>query len=790
MCDDYGEIPIKFDSHPSKILEDKMKKIFAFISVFLMLSVSIFADVSVKKLDNGKYEVTFFYGNPRAAEVTIAGDWTNWQNGAEPMTKTDKGWTYTKEVPAGTIMKYKFISDGNWTADIKAPDTIDDGFGGKNGLVEVDVLAPGNEGTAKKGSIKFVTWTMAGTQAKFRTQGSSDKSKKGMDFDSATLGLKSYNKLTGNLLPDMPFYVEIALAETELDDSYSSNSPLYIARKDKAGKTVVELKDGLLDMLNGWATSPVAYMAKTTNNVGTSEGPGSNPFLGHLKFGFNSPYVNWYTGFNYAKPEVRQKILWPTTDANWDAGYQHVGGFNSFSLGSKVQNLFADNGIILDAGFAPNKTADRKGTKNGYWGWLGLTYNDLVVDFQSNGMYDGDYLFDDPVEHDFILGAKTKFDVYLVGNFDVAAQALISTHQKSSADITAAGASSQADYFGYSTDVFYRTDSFDGIQNMAAEVSVGYNSPEKFFGASVDYRLRGAQASMLYLRENHDDGTFDLSNTLGELNSQKIALNAYVNPMDELAISLNAKATLPLEKLGSTNDLVKGYTSDVAWTGWYEKRCSSEMMPLFGIDGGMEFSATPTISYNILDVVTLSGYGTFKYNAYKYEDSALDNNYGASDSAFLFKQAGLTADFGKMNDIVKGLVINYGFDNSNDSRLFNTLIATAKLPADVTVNAAIGLKTVKNTDAGNAFDKDTNNPFSFAIGASKRLTVAQKPTIYAQFVFNMDPYKNFGDGQDNLALDGACLAGHWDKGAEVGSIDAVDWYDGFAAVRAGIRWDF
>ena len=133
-----------------------MKKLFAFISVFLMLSVSIFADVSVKKLDNGKYEVTFFYGNPRAAEVVIAGDFTNWQNGAEPMTKTDKGWTYTKVVPAGTTMKYKFISDGNWTADIKAPDTIDDGFGGLNGLVDVDALGGGSGDGAGKANIKFI----------------------------------------------------------------------------------------------------------------------------------------------------------------------------------------------------------------------------------------------------------------------------------------------------------------------------------------------------------------------------------------------------------------------------------------------------------------------------------------------------------------------------------------------------------------------------------------------------------------------------------------------------------
>lgn len=90
-----------------------MKKVLAFVSSVLLLASAAFADVSVKKLDDGKVEVTFFYANPRAGEVLVAGDFTNWQDGAEPMEKGEKGFTLVKVVPAGTIMKYKFISDGN-----------------------------------------------------------------------------------------------------------------------------------------------------------------------------------------------------------------------------------------------------------------------------------------------------------------------------------------------------------------------------------------------------------------------------------------------------------------------------------------------------------------------------------------------------------------------------------------------------------------------------------------------------------------------------------------------------
>ena len=64
----------------------------------------------------------------------------------------------------------------------------------------------------------------------------------------------------------------------------------------------------------------------------------------------------------------------------------------------------------------------------------------------------------------------------------------------------------------------------------------------------------------------------------------------------------------------------------------------------------------------------------------------------------------------------------------------------------------------------------------------------KKPTVYAQFVYNMDPFKHFGDGQDALNLNRSNVNGSWEK-ESAGKIDAVDWYDGRAAMRVGIRWD-
>ena len=770
-----------------------MKKIFAFISLFAIAAASIFADVTVKKLGGDDVEVTFFYGNPRASEVLLAGDFTNWQNGALPMEKGDKGFSITKTFKKSDELRYKFISDGNWTTDLKAPDFVDDGFGGKNSHVVIADMLGGDDDGAPKAKINFISWTMLGVQANYITQGKVDATEKGLDLDSVTVGFKSYDKFAGQFLPGCPLYIEIALAETELENyekyEYAGGKQVYLYQKDAYDNEVVEWEDGLKNLVNGIFGNPVAYLAKTTDNTEGNAGPGSNPFLGHLKFGFNTPYINFLTGFNYAKPDVRNAITWKTIDGNWDAGYQHVGGFNVFSLGDKAAAALEEaTGISWDIGFAPNKTADRKGHKYGYWAWAGIKANDLVVDFQSNGMYDGN-LFDDPVEHDFIIGAKNVFALD-DAKLKVAAQALIATHQKSSEDIVADGASNTTDYFGYSTDVFYRSGDFDGIKNIAANVKASYEA--ETFSVGAEYRLRGAEASMLYVRENHDDGTFDLSEMLGNLNTQKITLDATVSPMEALSIGLNAAVEMPLEALDSSEDVVAGYAANVQ--PWYATRCGNWVDPWFLRDNGsMELTIKPTATYKISDNMSVTAYADMNYRALKSTDAGVDDDeiskYSCADNQFRVKQAGASLSITDVSDVITGINVYYGLDLSNVDRYFNTLVGQVNFPGDVTANVAFGVKTENTASADGSFDSELNNPFAFALGVSKKLKAAKKPTVYAQFVYNMDPFKHFGDGQDQLNLDRANVKGSWAKEAEVGDIDPVDWYDGRAALRCGIRWD-
>ena len=626
---------------------------------------------------------------------------------------------------------------------------------------------------------------MFGVQGNYLLEGTNDKTNKGFDLDSVNLGAKSYNKFVGNFLPNCPVYIEIALAETDLEDYTGEGKVKQIYAKNIANEESISWADGLKGLVSGIFSDPVAYLARTTNNSDDAKGPGSNPFLGHLKFGFNTPYINYMTGFNYAKPDVRDAITWTTVCSSWDAGYEHVGGFNQFSLGNKaVAALEEATGVTFDIGFAPNKTADRRGSKYGYWGWVDAKFNDWVIDFQTNGMYNGDYMFYQPVEHDFILGAKNTFATD-AGQLSVALQGLVATHQMSTSELLAAGANNMPDYFGYSTDVWYRSTEFNGLQNLAANARVGFKAD--IWNVNAEYRMRGMQASMLYLRENHDDGTFDLSSTLGVLNSQRIALDASVTPMEALNINLGVTAEMPLQTIKEGDEAYDVWNSQLQdW--WKSRRFIENDQPLFNITGGTELSFKPAVTYTMdVDAMTFGAYADMQFCNY----NDVEKYYSTSDSNFRVKVAGASFSMKpEYSDLIKGVNVYVGQDMSNVNRMFTTLVGKVSFKDDWTANASIGLKyenTLSNKDA-RKFNADANNPFAFAVGVSKQFKAMKKPTVYAQFVYNMDPFKHFGDGQDALNMNRSNVNGSHEKEGD-GVIDAVDWYDGRAAMRVGIRWD-
>jgi len=72
-------------------------------------------------------------------EVMVAGTFNDWNAGATPMTDPDGDGTYeaTLLLAPGSY-QYKWVVDGSWITDEQADDFVDDGFGGRNSVINVD----------------------------------------------------------------------------------------------------------------------------------------------------------------------------------------------------------------------------------------------------------------------------------------------------------------------------------------------------------------------------------------------------------------------------------------------------------------------------------------------------------------------------------------------------------------------------------------------------------------------------------------------------------------------------
>ena len=796
------------------ILEDKMKKLFAFISVLAVMMTGLFAEVTAKKNSDGSYEVSFFYGNPRATEVLLAGDFTNWQGGALPMTKGEKGFSVSVNLPASTeAVVYKFISDGNWTTDLRAPLFVDDGFGGKNSRAELADLAGGDDnGDASKAKIVYSTWTMLGTQGQFATGKGDDAY-----FDNMTLAAKSYNKFGGNLLPNAPFYIELALAENELEGSRwdgarwnrgdiaklkgngegawaglgnmssegsATNKGHFLYKQNNARHDGLDFDDGLKDAFNGVLTSIAGWFSNSTDNsAGGNKGPGSNPFLGHLKFGWNTPYINFVTGFNYAKPDTNKTILWTTVDGGWDAGYDHIGGFNAFSLGEKLTHI---GDATVNFTFAPNKSADRHGGKYGLWTFANVSYEKFVAEVQYNGYYLGDGLFYKPFEQDVIFGAKNKFG----DNFTLAAQmafTLYDNYDDAVKERDSANYNQRNDAFswacmrGYATSVYAFADKgdFDFIKHTAGEVRASYDSD--LINITADYRYRGAEQNLLFVTDHHKTGgKFTQTDQLGKINTQRVSLDATIKPTDALSINIAPY----FETVLSTDDwkLYHDAINEVKGKGWdcnYNKNA-------FESEDGKRFAISEKVDFDMSDIIgKTSSISLVSNQEFVTED---EDKFAGYDSKALMNNLGVKFSMGDLGDTLTGFDLYYGLNNSNDYMMFNTLIGSLNFKGDTRVDAFIGIRSL-TPEFDNA---DLNHPFGFGVGVSKKLKAAKKPVVYAQFVYDMDPYNEFGDGQDNLNLSDYGAGDHyvWAGYGDTTKCDAVEYYYGAASVRMGIRWSF
>ena len=643
------------------------------------------------------------------------------------MTKGDDGvWSYTLTAKKSDEIVYKFLLDGAWLADPNAPDSIDDGYGGKNGMVPVASLLAAASGdtsalAAKKGP-KFQTWSMLGAQAKFLTVGLEDTSKKGMDLDSVGIGLKSYWKFSGYAVDKVPIYIEVALAENESFDN------LY--KRDSMGNVVTSFADGFKNMFTDLIFDPFYWLGgqKPTDSDSLNAVNASGwAYLGHFKAGFESDYVNWTTGYKYAKLSPHTNVSWNTIDKEWEAGYSGVGGFNIFELGSALRNI--GDVVTLNATIAPNRSADRAGTQYGLYSFVTAQTPVGYFDVQYNGAYGYtfDTIFDKAYETDIIFGYRGTF-----GPVTAKVNALYSGFADG--------------YVPGTSDVTATDPDASFIAGTASNVQVTYTAD--MFDVTLGFRHRGSQANMMYVEEGADDHT-NISDQLGDLNHLKFWVDGNVTPIDMLTVGATIGAQKALDTEGMDDE--------------------SKSLMLLNIE--------PKVTVRLTDIIgidtTIDAYG--KMYALTNDSARFDR--GTEDgSAFILGEAGLQYNMGAINDVIGGINVKYALDNGNDdgscSQLFNTLLAEVKLPLGITAQAGFGLRTANGEYA------DPNAPFGAFLGAWKKLdTILQKPIVYAQFVYNMDPYMDFGDGQEQFNLDGYTL----DNG--------VSNYEGLAAIRLAMRWE-
>ena len=692
-----------------------MKRLLSFISALLILGASAaFADVSVKKLDDGKIEVTFFYGNPRAQEVLLAGDFTDWQNGAVPMEKGEKGFSYTKIVAPGTVMKYKFISDGNWTEDLREPDKCDDGFGGHNGLVDVDVLTAGGSdagASKKKASLKFATWSMLGAQAKWGADSVTPKAKP-TDFTSAGLNLTSYVKFSGTALPGLPVYVELAVAEKK------DFNNLYQAA-DEDGEGGRSILDGLTNLGVDLLFDPVYYWGGEA---------AAKTYLGHFKFGLESDWLNYTTGYKYAKLPPHNINNWTTIDKEWEAGYSEIGGFSYFELGSALRQI---GPLSINAAIAPNKSADRKGGQYGLFSWIDLSVGPAAtIGLQYNGAYGKtfDTIFGHSYEHDIIAGYKGIF-----GPVSVKANALYNIY--GDGDLTKVdGVTFYSKYIPANSDVGSVDAYKSGFANLAATADVSFSNDLLF--AKLGARVRGVQANMMYVEEGADEHT-NLSDQLGDLNHLRV--------FEDFNIWAYYGVNLGLE-------------------GYMQMTLDKKEKSVFDDADNIEFGLRPYWDIDLDELASVNA----KIGGY----AQMYLNTKAPKFSFAFDQAALTYNMKFDNDVFKGFKSILVYDNRDDNAGFITMTNDCDLIADITgqIGAAVRLPKADST---------VLSPFGFYVGAKKKLSVLYKPTAYVQYMFGMDPYANFNDGPTAYRLDNGDLTFK----------DGVTDYDGNAAVRVGLHWD-
>ena len=77
-------------------------------------------------------KIKFEFPAPEAKEVSLVGNFNQWNSQANPMKKDKKGiWKVTLSLGPGRY-EYRFIADGKWENDPSCSSCVTNAFGGEN----------------------------------------------------------------------------------------------------------------------------------------------------------------------------------------------------------------------------------------------------------------------------------------------------------------------------------------------------------------------------------------------------------------------------------------------------------------------------------------------------------------------------------------------------------------------------------------------------------------------------------------------------------------------------------
>ena len=439
-------------------------------------------------------------------------------------------------------------------------------------------------------------------------------------------------------------------------------------------------------------------------------------YLGHFVAGFENDWVAYKTGYKYAKLPSHQNVSWNTIDQDWEAGWSAVGGYSQLSTGNAFSEWTNDLlGAKIKAVVAPNRTADRAGTQYGMYAYATADFAGQYIDIQYNGAYGYtfDTIFDEIYETDIILGYQGKF-----GAFTAKANALYSGYGEVKTE------TGKLPYSPGSSDVAAPNAQAKFLDGTASNLQVVYS--DDYVDATLGFRHRGSQANLMFVENG--DGHNHVADQLGDLNTIKVWAN------------LNYK--MQYGNVGLDPYMVATLDKESAKQKFKDPESMEIGAKLFG---GYDFDVAKFDAYMNMSLVT------------KVDDSFAIGDMGLKVSTPL---------------VMDGLAFVYGYDPADAAADYHTGIFELSLPAGINAQTGFGLRAAK--DGSKAYE---GKEFGFFLGANMKLKCLAKPVLYTQLVWNMDPYKGFGDGQELINYDGYTLG------------DGAGDYAGAGAFRVALRWD-